>query len=104
MDGSIADDVQAIRALLIEHGRCRGHMTIDCRLCLWAAVTLVWRIEHYTPERINAVEHALVAHLPGDRSGERWGCEQLIMFNDAATDEEVFALIDKTLADLGALT
>lgn len=49
-------------------------------------------------------EH-LASHIPGwqrdfsDVSTYTW----VVRFNDASTDEQVFDLIDKTLADLGAL-
>ncbi|ABM16724.1 DUF6197 family protein [Mycolicibacterium vanbaalenii] len=126
----VAEDLVGVRALLILRGRAVGSFCDDDgRLCLRQAMIEVSNAPSTTlgdggthigmrprveeaAARDSAMHRELVRHLPqglqelpGRLVYHPQGLDVLACFNDepATCDEDVLDLIDKALADLGAL-
>ena len=115
---TLADDLIAVRTLLILKGRAVGGLIDDeGRVCLRQAMMTVSRSQKPEPS-VHHVDldsdmyQALVPYLPAALRAQAeenpycyFGCSDLLsLFNDMyATDEDILNLIDKALADLGAI-
>lgn len=106
---TVADDLIAARDLLRSKGRAVGKAQDDeGRLCLWLAI---YKAVDFCPQRTRVASLALIPHMPvimqemarlpearelidnGNLLGE---------YNDwvAESDQDVFDLIDKTIANV----
>lgn len=137
----VADDLIAVRTLLILQGRARGTLKADDgRVCLRQAMLTVSisgndigvfedpqskllddEADWYQPlvaayARDVAMFNELLKHVPSypgypptfgtgllPKLPNETGCDVLGAFNDSVTDDVIFSLIEKTLADLGAI-
>lgn len=113
MSHQLADDLIALRALLILRGRAVGEwIDADGRVCLVQGIDHMLKQEDPTEyvERASAMFTALAPHLPEPydqfaRQDDVSSCgATLMIYSDShADDRDVFNLIDKALAELGAL-
>ena len=118
MSEQLVADLKTTRSILAERGRCDGWAHPDGRVCLDHAIALATSdygvIEDYIylqrDNRAANVIDALLQQLPEENKqrAHREGFlpyQALYMFNDEprTTDEMIFNLIDKALADCGGL-
>lgn len=115
---AVADDLIAVRTLLILRGRAVGDWEDNHgRLCVGHAISYVARhdgaaqhqmadalIEHLDPKMVARATRAIKREVPGATEDTYW-LGIIAVYNDqiAEDDQDVFDLIDKALAELGAL-
>jgi hypothetical protein len=104
-------DLKATKQALIDNGRCaKGARNDDGNICI--ALAMSRGVDNLSPEallenkeakefrydRFTLVQRALEAHLPSHHHG-------LISFNEdpKTTDQDVYNLIDKALAEAGGM-
>jgi hypothetical protein len=102
--GDIVEDLLLARALLAVHGRAVGDFEDDDgRICLVAATA---RATVGNDDAFTEVNSLLCRHLPPRADQQALSDrERMWTFNDdkRTTDQDVYHLIDKALADLGGL-
>lgn len=122
---TVADDLKAVRALLVQKGRARRMLTDnDGKVCLRQAMIETvgykhirsyhaeWVFKTPVPHQIIRdleMQTALAKHVPAEYIFESADTAYILhmaltMFNDDTPhDEVILDLIDKALADLGEL-
>ena len=90
-EGTLIEDLKNAREEMVQHGRHRDGYCADERYELLQEI-LSLPFDH---PRVFAAVNKLVSHISVNQG--------LIEFNDNSTDQEIFDLWDKTLADLGGM-